>query len=170
METKDLVLLLLMPIILISILVYTDKSPVITGLVTAEKKESNIIGSYYINPSFRVKVDYDLKDYENIKKELDAIIKKCDKKQDIEQCLKDNTPLNWRCPDSKPESQEEAFKILDDFITKFTECLNLEEDGLVCRFSLDKREINNRPFNIRLTSDGQTIQADLIEGNNIRLE
>lgn len=158
METKDLALLMLIPIILVGIIIYTDKNPVITGAVTAKQEESNVIGTYSINPSFKVKVDHDLEDYENIKKELESLIEKC-KKEDIEQCLKDNAPISWNCPESKPESKEESLKILDDFVDKFNECLNLEEDGVVCRFSLDERDLMFLPlpqriFEIALTDEG----------------
>ena len=57
MEAKDLILLMIIPVILVSIVIYTDKTPAIIGAVTAEPKpESNRLGVYSINPSFKTKI------------------------------------------------------------------------------------------------------------------
>ena len=140
METKDLVLLMLMPIILISIVFYIVKSPTITGAVTqGQKEESNKIGTYSIMPSFKANINYNLQDdYKKVKKQLNNIIDICEDKEDIEQCFNDySNQFNWNCLELK----DEASAILYDFVDKFNECLNLKEDGVVCRFSLDEREI-----------------------------
>lgn len=171
METKDLVLLMLIPIILVSIVVYTDKSPSITGAVTAKQEESNILGTYSIMPSFRAKIDYNIKEeYENIKNQLNSLINDCENSINIEQCFKEKSEENkWNCV----ELRDEAVDILYDFVDKFNECLNLEEDSVVCRFSLDEREIINRPiksFEIRLTNENQRTRVELIEASNLLKE
>ena len=168
METKDLVLLMLIPIILVSLVVYTDKNPVITGAVTAKQEESNIIGTYSIMPSFKAKIEYNLKEeYAIIKEKLNQIIDDCKNSQGIEQCFKDySTQLNWNCIELK----DEAVDILYDFVDKFNECLNLEQDGVVCRFSLDEREIINRPiasFDITLTNENLKTKVELKEGSKV---
>lgn len=172
METKDLVLLMLIPIILISLVIYTN-SPAITGAIlyqpglkTTEQEESNIIGTYSIMPSFKAKINYDLQnEYGQIKQKLDNIIKECINNPDIGQCL-DDKAKDWRCVELK----DEATAILYDFVDKFNECLSLKEDGVVCKFSLDDRELINRPiksFDIVLTNENQRIKADLVENAQI---
>ena len=67
-ELKYLLLLMLIPIILISLVIYIDRIPVITGLVTAQHEEINKIGTYSIIPSFKAKIDYNLEgEYKTIK-------------------------------------------------------------------------------------------------------
>ncbi|MBI2557955.1 hypothetical protein HYW20_01425 [Candidatus Woesearchaeota archaeon] len=165
METKDLILLMMMPILLVSIIFYTNSNP-ITGMATAENEENDIIGTYSINPSFKAKVDYDLNYYQSIKSELDTILKKCENTQNIEKCLKENAPENWMCPGAKPESKDEALKILDDFINKFQRCSGLKEDGVVCRILLDERDLTYLPtpqriFEIVLTDEGPRTKVEL---------
>jgi len=169
MEAKDLILLMLIPVILVSLVIYTD-NPSITGAQTAQISQSsqeNIIGTYSIIPSFKSKIDYNLKEeYSIVKEKLNQIIDDCKNTQDIEQCFKDySNQLNWNCVELK----DEAVDILYDFVDKFNQCLSLNEDGIVCRFSLDEREIINRPtasFDIILTNENLKTKAELKEGVN----
>ncbi len=165
MEIKDLILLMMMPILLVSIIFYTNSNP-ITGMVAVENQENNIIGTYSINPSFRTKADYDLNDYPSIRSELDNILKKCENTQNIGKCLQDNAPENWICPGAKPGSKDESLKILDDFINKFQKCAELKDDGVVCRISLDERDLTYLPtpqriFEITLTDEGPRTKIEL---------
>ena len=102
-----------------------------------------------------------------IKEKLNQIIDDCKNSQGIEQCFKDySTQLNWNCIELK----DEAVDILYDFVDKFNECLNLEQDGVVCRFSLDEREIINRPissFDITLTNENLKTKVELKEGSKV---
>ena len=69
MEIKDLVLLIAMPILLISIIYYTDK-PLITGAATAVKEES-ILGFYSVIPSFKAKIGYNIEEeYKKVKSDV----------------------------------------------------------------------------------------------------
>ena len=169
METKDLVLLMMIPLILVSIIVYTGKSPSITGAQTAQitqAADNNILGTYSIMPSFKAKIDYNLEEeYKKIKEELNRIIDNCKNNLDIGQCLKSEKP-DWNCV----ELRDEAADILYDFIGKFNECLNLEESNVVCRFSLDERDIINRPiksFDIILTDEVQRTRVELRQGTDV---
>lgn len=163
METKDLILLMLIPIILVSIIFYTN-NPNIIGAVTAKQEESNILGIYSIIPSFKAKFDYELQNnYANIRNKLDTIIGECMKNPDIEQCLKDKSKENnWDCI----ESRDELTAILYDFIDKFEECLTLKEDGVVCRFTLDEREILSqiKTFDILLTNQNLKTRVEVRQG------
>ena len=168
METKDLVLLMVIPIILIGLVVYTDKNPTITGAQTAQiqqKAQDNILGTYSIMPSFRAQVDYNLnKEYRTISEKLSQMVDDCKNAQDIEKCFKDYSN-DWNCI----ELRDEAVDILYDFVDKFNECLNLEEDGVVCRFSLDERSILNLPntFDIILQSDNQRTRVNVKRGTQV---
>ncbi len=152
---------MLIPLLAISLIAYTDKSPAIIGAVTAEQEQNNVIGSYSINPSFKAKIDYNLDDYTIIKQTLDKIIDECKNSEHIGQCLRDkSTGLKWNCEEQKPN--DEASAILFDFVDKFNECLNLEGSNLVCRFSFDERKLENSPlYNIELSSEGGKINAKL---------
>ena len=164
METKDLILLMAMPIILISLVFYFDKNPTITAAVTSQQEQSSILGTYSIDPSFKSKLNFDLfSDYKNFKENLNTVIEGCKNSDDIGQCLIDKSnELNWVCTE-----KNEAISILKDFVDKFNECLNLADDGVVCRFSLDNWNILDRIFNIKLTSEDQRIKVELIEGNTV---
>ena len=159
---------MLVPTLLVSIIVYTDKAPSVIGAVTANQEESNILGTYFIMPSFKAKISYNLEDeYKKISNKLDEIIEKCKNDNDIEKCLKDNAK-EWDCLELK----DEASAILYDFIDKFNECLSLKEDGVVCRFSLDEREITSlaRSFDIMLTNENQKTRVDLKQGNIVKTD
>ena len=171
METKDLILLMMVPIILVGLVVYTDKNPTITGAQTAQitqAADSNILGTYSIMPSFKAKIDYNLEEeYQNIIIQLNQVISDCKNQQDIGQCFKGYAnQLNWNCV----ELRDEAADILYDFIDKFNECLNLEESNVVCRFSLDERDIINRPiksFDLILTDEVQRTRVELRQGTDV---
>lgn len=169
METKDLVLLMLIPVMLITLVVYTDKNPTITGAQTAQitQSQENILGTYSIMPSFRAKVDYNLQDeYKAINEKLNQIVDDCKNNPNIEQCFKDYADkYSWNCV----ELRDEAVDILYDFADKFNECINLEEDGVVCSFSLDERSILNLPntFDIILQSDNQRTRVNVKRGTQV---
>ena len=132
METKDFVLLMLIPIILVGIVIYTDKGAT-TGLVTHEqKKETNIIGTYSINPSFKAKIDYDLEDYAKIKRSLD-FISACAQSSDIGQCTAsaNSNEFAWQLGCDKG-----AEKVLYDFAEFFQDCIDSEDNNCLCRKSL----------------------------------
>lgn len=170
MEIKNLVLLMLIPIMLIGLVVYTDENPTITGAQTAQiqqKVQDNILGTYSIMPSFRAKVDYNLQDeYKAIKEKFNGIIDDCKNAQDIGQCFKDYADkFGWNCV----ELRDESVDILYDFADKFNECINLEENGVVCKFSLDERSILNLPntFDIILQRENQRIKVVVKRGANV---
>jgi len=173
METKDLVLLMMIPIILIGLVVYTDKNPTITGAQTAQiaqAADNNILGTYSIMPSFRAKVDYNLnEEYKTVSEKLSQIVDDCKNAQDIGQCFKGYADkYSWNCV----ELRDEAVDILYDFIDKFNECLNFEQDGVVCRFSLDERSILSLPstFDIILTNENQRTKVDVRRGTQAGIQ
>lgn len=171
METKDLVLLMMIPLILVSLIVYTGKSPSITGAQTVQitqAADNNVLGTYSIMPSFKAKIDYNMQeDYKKIIIQLNKIISDCKTSLNIGECFKAySTKLNWSCV----ELRDEAADILYDFIDKFNECLNLEESNVVCRFFLDERDIINRPiksFDIILTDEVQRTRIELRQDTEV---
>ncbi len=143
METKDLVLLMLIPIILVSLIVYTDKNPVITGAVTAQQQgkeeQSNVIGTYSIMPSFKAKIDYDLNDYNKIKNLLDLVIS-CARQSSVEQCVAqiNDNEFEWQLGcDKGPE------KVLYDFAEFLQDCFDSADNNCLCTkdISITKEEI-----------------------------
>ena len=167
METKDLVLLMLIPIILISLVIYTDKSPTIIGAVVNEpKKESNILGTYSINPSFKVKENYDLNDYNKIKESLDIIIKCAEEGKDIETCINEVNKVNsltWQLNCDKG-----AEKFLYDFAEFYQDCFDSDDGNCLCRKNLElkkdeiqKYELANKIYRLRLVQNIQTQKTDI---------
>ncbi len=167
METKDFVLLMLIPVMLISLVVYTDKSPLITGAVTAQEEKSNLIGNYSIMPSFKARIDYDLSsEYKKVKERLDGIIDECKSRQDIEDCLKGRADeFSWNCFDS-----DNAVDVFYEFVDRLNECIHIKEDKVVCRFALDKKDINQiKNLQIKLTNENKKVMAVLVK-DKITLE
>ncbi len=166
MERKDLILLLLIPILLIITLSFFQ-SPEITGYATAKDEESNYIGAYYIMPSFKAKINYNYDDYKDINQKLKTAMQECNKRKDIDTCIRDKTEkFGWNC-----EINDEI--ILYDFIDKLKDCKNLKEEKAVCKFALDDRKSineakNERNFEIRLTDwYPPRIKAEFIEDKKV---
>ena len=154
----------MIPLILVALILYTQKAPSITGAQTAEVKQedkSNILGTYSIMPSFKAKADYTMSaDYQTLKETLGIIVNNCKASENMEQCFKDNAnDYNWNCDDLRDEAQE----ILYDFIDKLNDCAGLKENNVACRFSLDDRSISILPnsFDITLTNDAGKIQVKI---------
>ena len=165
MEAKDLVLLMMIPILLIALVIYTDKNPVITGAAAYQEKQSNILGTYSILPSFKAKADYKLKEeYANIQSEAERIITQCQSAENIEQCFNQEAiRLKWNCE----ETNDDLKNILNDFSNKISECIALEEDNVVCRFSLDDRDLlttSTNSFDIILTNDNLRTRVEVRQG------
>ncbi len=131
METKDFVLLMMIPLILVSLVVYTDKNVTITGFATANQKDNEIIGTYSIMPSFRAKVNYDLEDYGKIKKQLDAIIECKGNDGNVEACMQQaqnaNNGFQWELNCGKGTE-----RVLYDFAEFFQDCIDSEDINCLC--------------------------------------
>src|SRR3989344_5393886 len=164
MEPKDFVLLMMMPLILIGIVVYTDLKPDITGLVVSNNPQSNVLGTYSIMPSFRVKTDYNIEqEYGNIRQALQSAIADCRDSRNIETCLKQKAnELRWNC------EQNENTAVLYDFLDKLKDCMSLQEQTAVCKFSLEQRNFDTqRNFEIKLTDETHRMKAELIENSRV---
>src|SRR3989344_225611 len=171
MEAKDLVLLLMIPILLVGILTFVNNNS-ITGNVVAEQADNEKLGTYSVMPSFRAKMDYSLNDYSDLKIKLKTAIDKCidSKQQDIKYCIKTETnkdSYNWNC-------NEKESDVLYDFTGKLKECINLKNENAVCRFSLDKHGNLNKDSskNLRIVLTNwyyPRIKAELFENDDILL-
>ena len=169
METKDLVLLLMIPVLLIGIITFVNHNS-ITGNVVAEQIDNEKLGTYSVMPSFRAKIDYSLQDYSDLKTKLQASIDKCVKseQQDIKSCIKTETDsYGWGC-------NEKDSDVLYDFTDKLKECINLENENAVCRFSLDKKGNLNKDSskNLRIVLTNwyyPRIKAELFENDDTLL-
>jgi len=168
MEAKDLILLLMIPVFLIGIISFVNHNT-ITGNAVAAPNDNEKLGTYSILPSFRAKIDYSLQDYADLKNKLKAAIDKCinNGQQDVRSCIKAGTDsYGWSC-------NEKDSDVLYDFTDKMKECINLENENVVCRFSFDSRDYLNkekskRDFQIKLTSwYYPRIKAELIENDKV---
>ena len=132
MEAKDFVLLMLIPIILISIVVYTDKNAVITGAVTSQDKQSNILGTYSVMPSFKAKYGYELNDYNKIKESLDNVFKCSEEGKDVQSCV-DDVNANKNEFTLELDCDKGAEKVLYDFAEFLKDCFESEDNNCLCR-------------------------------------
>ena len=155
----------MIPVLLIGILTFVNHSS-ITGNVVAEQADNEKLGAYSIMPSFRAKMDYNLQDYSDLKTKLKTAIDRCisSKQQDIKNCIRTETNkdgYNWNC-------DEKDSDVLYDFTDKLKECINLENENAVCRFSLDKKgDLNKDGLRIVLTNwYYPRIKAELYEGDD----
>ena len=153
MEIKDFVLLVAIPILLIGIVYYADKSNFITGAAAAAKVEDNILGFYSVMPSFKAKIGYNIEEeYKKVKSDVQKLIDECSNSEDMEKCVKAKAAeKGMACADNN-----QMFSILTDFIDIFNECSNIAEDNVVCKFNLDAKNYINtqksiRSFNIELS-------------------
>ncbi|MBI2657811.1 hypothetical protein HYX08_03915 [Candidatus Woesearchaeota archaeon] len=142
MEAKDLFLLMLIPALLMGLVVYTDANK-ITGAVAAGQKDSNLLGTYSINPSFRAKIDYGLDDYRKIKESF-ASISSCAKEKDIYLCLNEindnDKSFAWSLNCDKGTE-----KVLYEFAEFFQDCIDSGSNNCICtkEFSLTKWQIED---------------------------
>lgn len=162
MEPKDLILLMLIPILLISIVVYTDRTPAITAAVTAQQKQSDVIGTYSIMPSFRAKINYDLNDYTIIKKSLDFISKCSESGGEIESCVKQAESVDGRF-EWALGCDKGAEKVLYDFAEFYQDCFDSDDSNCLCRknFDIPKEEIEK----YRLYTSGKKVASYYLELN-----
>lgn len=161
MDAKDFVMLMLIPILLISIIAYTDANK-ITGAVAAEKKDSNIIGTYSINPSFKASVDYDLDDYTRIRQSLDSIAG-CARNKDIYLCLNDINDndgfFRWSLDCDRGNE-----KVLYEFAKFFQECIDSADKNCLCAkdFTLAKQQIEDYGLNKNFKLEMEEIPNEII--------
>lgn len=145
METKELILLMLIPVILVGIIAYINtsqiaKSPAITGAVSEQEKQSNIIGAkqsniigtYSILPSFKAKIDYNLDVYSDIKKMFEQIYKCASEGNSLQDCVdninSNNNDFKWELNCDKG-----AQRALYDFAEFYRDCFDSEDDNCLCR-------------------------------------
>ena len=173
METKDLVLLMMIPVILIGLVVYTQNAPTITGAVISQEKQSNIIGNYSINPSFRAKVDYDLNDFTKIKQLL-GFVSECSKNNgNVESCMKQaegkDSNFEWALGCDKGTE-----KILYDFAEFYQGCFDSDDSNCLCtknmeltKDEIEKYELANKIYRMGLFQDIQLqkVNIKMIEPN-----
>ncbi len=165
MEIKDLVLLMLMPIMMVSLIAYVDTNPVATGAATREQNDRNIIGTYSIMPSFKAKIDYDLGDYTKIKESLQSVMECTSQGKTIEKCVDDiqDNGFKWEigC-----DSVEE--KIIYDLVEFYQGCFDSEDTDCLCKknmFSskeqIEKYGFSNNKYELALTQDLQSKKIDV---------
>lgn len=139
METKHLFLLMIVPVILVGLVLYAGSGAKITGFAVKESKESNILGTYSINPSFKTKIDYSLDDYAKIKEKLGFIIKCSQEGKDIETCIGEvnkDSSFTWQLNCDKG-----AEKVLYDFAEFVQNCIDSDDNNCLCTKGLENEKV-----------------------------
>ena len=94
MEAKDLILLILMPLILVTVVFYINKNSSITGDAALPplpmspalpQEQYKSIGIYSIKPSFTAKIDYDIDgEYQTIRDKFKGVVDICKNQENLE--------------------------------------------------------------------------------------
>lgn len=163
MESKDLVLLLAIPAILVTLVFYIS-NPSITGAATAEQNQNNIIGTYSISPSFKAKFSYDLQDYLKIKNSFDEIIK-CAQQNDIQSCTASANSNDFEWMLGCDNAQE---KVLYDLAEFYQDCFDSADNDCVCRKNMDiskdeimKYNLPKKEFRLAVSQDIPTNKVNI---------
>src|SRR3989344_3285434 len=166
MENSHFIELMIIPLLIIGALLYTDNfdNVSITGnAVKIEQNPNPVLGTYSINPSFKTSFNYDIKNkFSEIKSTMNSVIELCKDNPNTEACLNERiSALGWEC------SQNDEENILHDFTDKIKDCI-LTDEKSVCKFNFDDKEgINDkniiREFEIKLISENARTKAQLFE-------
>ena len=170
MEKKDFAIVTLF-LILIAItgLFYFNEEVNITGFAVKEEKMPEFYGTYSIKPSFKVNVDYDFNEYNEIIEKTKTIVRDC--KDDVENCInkKINTFNDGEILKAKEYNlirkykwssgcgtEEERF--FYDFVENYRLCLTSEEEG-ICEFSFLPSTENT--LTIRISWDKESAKTKI---------
>ena len=176
MEKKDIAIItLFLVLIVMTGLFYFNDSINITGFAVKEEKTQEFYGTYSIKPSFKVNVDYDFEDYEEIKNKAKEIVRDC--KDDVENCVNkkinifnDEEVLKAREYNLKRkfewgsgcETEEEKF--FYDFVENYKLCLDSEEKEGICEFSLGNGP-KDVELKIKITEVEDGIKFELLQSS-----
>ncbi|MBI2541383.1 hypothetical protein HYV80_01615 [Candidatus Woesearchaeota archaeon] len=153
MDKQDLVLLIAIPLMLIGILIYTEKYDTlstsigqkITGFAASQEKQSNIIGSYFSNLSFRAKISYGLDDYGTIRESIGIISACTESGKHLTQCIDElnakDKAFTWQLGCDKG-----AEKILYDFAEFLQNCIESDDNNCLCRKKMEIKKEDIQDF------------------------
>ena len=173
MESKDLVLLLLIPLLLVGLIVYTNNAPQITGMATSQQEENNVIGYYSVMPSFKAAINYNLEDYAKINKIINNLIDCYGKGNKIDKCIKEaenkDNSFEWLLGCNKG-----AEKVIYDFAEFYQDCFDSDDDNCLCKKNLllsneeiQKSGLANNAYTMMLVQNIplQNIEIKMLEPN-----
>jgi hypothetical protein len=154
-------------------IIATATLPIKIPITIQDNKETDQkqIGNYSLTPSVEQVIDYNLSDYEAIKKQTIDITSTCEKELDIKNCVEkkveaintlhevnpEEYALKWNVGYSNPVE-----KLFYGFIENYESCLNSKDIGCKCGFNLDYENTNlNGEYVITITHDGSSTQFEL---------
>lgn len=139
----------------------------ITGAVVQENAETTdkISGLYSIKPNFKVKIDYDLNEYEEIVSQAKTLIGLCSNQQP-ERCIDNilesvNTYSAW-----STNCFNEYETIFYEFVEKYNNCLESEEKDKICEFSITNK-LKNKELKISIIKLGEKTRIDALKGTEV---
>ena len=127
---EDTLIALTVPLILMAGILYSGYADNATGFVAAEPK--NAFGTYYLDPSFKIKLEYSMKEeYEDAVAKAKNAVEQCKAQKKIGECLREYIiSHDYEC------GQNDMENIFYSIPSKYEECLSLGEDEAVCRLSI----------------------------------
>jgi len=123
------------------VLVYSEifKEAGNNGLITSyavkeENEKKKKVGTYSINPSFKISIDYNIEEYQNAINEAKNLIKNCENKADLLNCIdKNKGRLIQDC-------ETEKGRIVNDFVNVYKSCSESADDDCYCEMDINYEE------------------------------
>ena len=111
-----------------------------------EIDDPSSLGIYKLNPSFRVSLHYDVKDYEFLKSKIRDVVSSCSQAQDVEKCVSSKISSfdgdGWVWSLGCDVANEKVFNDFAEFVTGCAQ--SLDEDACVCNMkNYDSDSIKN---------------------------
>ncbi|MBI2661606.1 hypothetical protein HYX09_05080 [Candidatus Woesearchaeota archaeon] len=165
---KDILMAIMVPVIVIAGLFFSDDS--VTGFAASVKPEQkNAFGEYLLDPSFNAGFDYAMQEgYADAVEIARGIVSKCKDRRKPGDCLRIEAVSNgYVCGKNDPED------IFYDFIERYTECMELEQEDAVCRFSPKKLAVDagfRKAFQITARNEAEGVSFELREGDDVLVE
>lgn len=169
MDKKDLVLLIVMPLMLMGIVIYTERyetiskliNQKITGFGVSQEKQSNILGTYFVNTSFKAKISYGLDDYGKVRESLGIISECTESGRHITQCTdelnKENKNFKWELNCDKG-----AEKVLYDFAEFLQDCIDSDDNNCLCTKKFERLTEEKANYEIEINEDIAAKKLNLV--------
>src|SRR3989344_4261215 len=163
---KDTLIAAAVPLILMAGILYSGYADNATGFVAAEPK--NAFGTYYLDPSFKIKLEYSMKEeYEDAVAKAKEAIENCKAQKKIGECLNEHIKSHgYEC------GQNYAEDIFYSVPSKYEECLNLEEEEAICRISAagEVTDGMRKNYDLLATSLVDEVSFQLMDSGNALVE
>jgi len=99
-----------------------------------EIDDPSSLGIYKLNPSFRVSLHYEVKDYEFLKSKIREVVSSCSQAQDVEKCVSSKISSfdgdGWEWSLGCDVGDKKVFNDFAEFVTSCSQ--SLDEDACLC--------------------------------------